>query len=290
VADSIRIVDTTLASAPSLAADQARELAVHLARLGVDVLQLGPESFPSPWSESISSDVSLALNAGPSIAAIDRAWSILHPAPRARLKISCRADATSPAGVARLVTHARRYTPDVELALEHAPQARWDDLATLLESAATAGAPTVTLVDDAGLAQPTEIALLVAYLREHVADSHRLILGIDCRDDLGLAVANSLAAISAGVREVSCALTGIGPRAGSTALEELVMALTLRQDHYAVTHRIAVPELVPTCTLLQQLSRVVVPPHKAVVGSHALSAAPASDPDIVFDAFVYVYR
>ena len=111
--------------------------------------------------------------------------------------------------------------------------------------------------------------MMITYIREHVANIDRATISVHCHDDLGLAVANSLAAIKAGARQVECCINGIGERAGNAALEELVMALTVRRDHHRVDHGINIEELVPTSALLQQFTGVLVQPNKAVVGTNA---------------------
>jgi len=141
----------------------------------------------------------------------------------------------------------------------------------VLEAVIEAGATTVNLADTTGFAQPDEFGLLVTYVREHVSNIERATRSVHSHDDLGVAVANSLAAIKAGARQVHRCVNGIGERAGNTALEELVMALTIRQDHHQVEHGINLEQLVPTSRLLQDFTGVSVQPNKAIVGRNAFA-------------------
>jgi 2-isopropylmalate synthase len=112
---------------------------------------------------------------------------------------------------------------------------------------------------------------MITYIREQVANIDRATLSVHCHNDLGLAVANSLAAIKAGARQVECCVNGIGERAGNAALEELVMALSVRRDHHRVEHGIRLDQLLPTSNMLQRLTGVLVQPNKAVVGRNAFA-------------------
>src|ERR671929_1719241 len=170
-----------------------------------------------------------------------------------------------------MVSRARRYTADVEFSPMDATRSDWAYVCEVLEAVIAAGATTVNLADTTGFAQPDEFAMLVTYVREHVANIEQATLSVHCHDDLGVAVANSLAAIKAGARQVHCCVNGIGERAGNTALEELVMALTIRRDHHQVEHGIQLQELVPTSRLLQDFTGVSVQPNKAIVGRNAFA-------------------
>jgi 2-isopropylmalate synthase len=112
---------------------------------------------------------------------------------------------------------------------------------------------------------------MITYIREHVANIDQATISVHCHNDLGLAVANSLAAIKAGARQVECCVNGIGERAGNAALEELVMALTVRRDHHRVEHGVRLDQLVPTSELLQEFTGIAVQPNKAIVGANAFA-------------------
>jgi 2-isopropylmalate synthase len=141
----------------------------------------------------------------------------------------------------------------------------------VLEAVIAAGATTVNIADTCGFAQPDEFGMMITYIREHVPNIDQATISVHCHDDLGLAVANSLAAIKAGARQIECCVNGIGERAGNAALEELVMALTVRRDHHRVEHGINLEELVPTSSMLQQFTGVLVQPNKAIVGLNAFA-------------------
>src|SRR5262249_5545882 len=129
-----------------------------------------------------------------------------------------------------MVALARSYTQDVEFSPMDATRADWSYVAEVFESVIDVGATTVNIPDTLGFAQPDELASMVSYLREHVSNIDRATISVHCHNDLGVAVANSLAAIGAGARQVECCINGIGERAGNAALEEVVMALTVRRD------------------------------------------------------------
>jgi len=170
-----------------------------------------------------------------------------------------------------MVARAKRYTPDVEFSPMDATRSDWSYVCEVLESVIDAGATTVNIADTCGFAQPDEFAMMITYIREHVANIDQATISVHCHNDLGLAVANSLAAIKAGARQVECCINGIGERAGNAALEELVMALTVRRDHHGVEHGIQLEQLVPTSSLLQEFTGVLVQPNKAVVGANAFA-------------------
>ena len=149
-----------------------------------------------------------------------------------------------------------------------ATRSDWAYVSELLEAVIEAGATTVNIPDTCGFVQPDELGAMITYIREHVANIDRATISVHCHDDLGLAVANSLAAIKAGARQVECCVNGVGERAGNAALEELVMSLTVRRDHHRVDHGINIEELVPTSALLQQFTGILVQPNKAVVGTN----------------------
>src|ERR671938_1422950 len=121
-----------------------------------------------------------------------------------------------------------------------------------LEGVIAAGATTVNIPDTCGFAQPDEFGMMLTYIREHVAHIDQATLSVHCHNDLGVAVANSLAAIKAGARQVECCVNGIGERAGNAALEEIVMALTVRRDQYRVEYGINIDQLAPKRDLLQR--------------------------------------
>jgi len=290
----VKIFDTTLRDGEqspgfSLTTPQKVAMATQLARLGVDVIEAG---FPAAGPEDFAAVQRIAREVrGPVIAGlaravaadIDQCWDAIKDAEKPRIHTFLspadihfdapselrRAQAISRA--VEMVARAKSYTPDVEFSPMDATRADWYYVCEILEAVIDAGATTVNIADTTGFAQPDELAMMITYIREHVSNIEQATLSVHCHDDLGLAVANSLAAIKAGARQVECCVNGIGERAGNAALEELVMALTVRRDHHHVEHGIKLEELVPTSALLQQFTGVLVQPNKAIVGANAFA-------------------
>jgi 2-isopropylmalate synthase len=291
MADHVKIFDTTLRDGEqspgfALSPPQKLEMAHQLARLGVDVLEAG---FPAASDEDFAVVQRIAREVrGPVIAAlaraaiddIDQCWAALQDAERPRIHtFVSAADMHEPAHrrdavvrrAADMVARARTYTADVEFSPIDATRSDWAYVCQVLEAAIDSGATTVNVPDTCGFAQPEEFGLLLGYIREHVPNIERATISVHCHNDLGLAVANSLAAIKAGARQVECCLNGIGERAGNAALEELVMALSVRGDHHRVTHGVNLDQLVPSSELLQRFTGVTVQPNKAIVGANAFA-------------------
>jgi 2-isopropylmalate synthase len=185
-----------------------------------------------------------------------------------------------------MVARAKTYTEDVEFSPMDATRSDWNYVCEVLEAVIDAGATTVNIPDTSGFAQPDEFGMMIAYIREHVPNIGHATVSVHCHNDLGLAVANSLAAIKSGARQIECCVNGIGERAGNAALEELVMALTVRQDHHRVEHGIHLEELVHTSEMLQEFTGILVQPNKAVVGLNAF----AHEHGILADARTYEIR
>jgi 2-isopropylmalate synthase len=290
MADYVKIFDTTLRDGEqspgfALTSLQKVEMAHQLARLGVDVLEAG---FPAASEEEFAAVQRIAREVrGPTIAAlappiaeeIDRVWDALKDAERPRIHtFLAAADLHQQGAVERerakaravaMVARARNLADEVEFSPIDATRSDWAYVSELFESVIDAGATTINIPDTCGFAQPDEVAAMVGYVRVHVANISRATLSVHCHNDLGLAVANSLAAIKAGARQVHCCMNGIGERAGNAALEELVMALSVRRDQHAVEHHVNLDQLLPTSELLQQFTGVAVQPNKAIVGSNA---------------------
>ena len=288
----IQVFDTTLRDgeqAPgfSMTAAEKLRLAQQLDRLGVDIIEAGfPISSDGDFEAvgTIAAAVRRPIIAGLARAIpadIDRAWAALSQAARPRihvflatsdihlehkLRIS-RADCL--AQVATAVAHARGYCDDVEFSAEDATRSDLDFLCQIAEAAVNAGATTINLPDTVGYALPTDIERMFTTVGKRIGD--RAVLSAHCHNDLGLAVANSLAAVQAGARQVECTINGIGERAGNASLEEIVMALEVRAD--ALPHRtgIQTQALVPTSNTLSSIVGVAVPPNKAIVGANAFA-------------------
>ena len=288
----ILVFDTTLRDgeqAPgfSMTAAEKLRLAHQLDRLGVDIIEAGfPISSDGDFEavRAIAMAVRRPIIAGLARAIpadIDRAWAALSRASRPRIHVFL---ATSDIHlqhklritrqqcvdqIAAAVAHARAYCDDVEFSAEDATRSNLDFLCDVAEAAVGAGATTINLPDTVGYALPADIERMFTTVRNRIGD--RATLSAHCHNDLGLAVANSLAAVQAGARQVECTINGIGERAGNASLEEIVMALHVRAD--ALPHRtgIETPALVPTSNTLSAIVGVSVPPNKAIVGANAFA-------------------
>jgi 2-isopropylmalate synthase len=307
----VRILDTTLrdgGQSPgfSLTSPEKVQLAEQLARLGVDVIEAG---FPAAGPDDFAAVQRIAREVrGPVIAGLARAvaadieqcWEAIKDAQRPRIHTFLSSSdihlesqfnlkrEQAKARAVQMVALAKSFTDDVEFSPMDATRSDWAYVCEVLESVIEVGATTVNIADTCGFAQPDEFGMMITYIREHVANIHRATISVHCHNDLGLAVANSLAAVRAGARQVECCINGIGERAGNAALEELVMALTVRRDHHRVEHGINLDQIVPTSTMLQQFTGVLVQPNKAVVGLNAFAHESGIHQDGMFkDARTY---
>ena len=177
------------------------------------------------------------------------------------------------AQTAECVAHARRLVEDVEFSPEDATRSDRDFLVEMVRVAVQAGARTINMPDTVGYSTPEEYGQMFREVRERIPeiDRENVILSSHCHDDLGLAVANSLAAVEAGARQIECTINGIGERAGNAALEEIAAALFVRADRYGVTTSIKLDHLVPTSQTLGQLITFGPSPNKAIVGANAFA-------------------
>jgi len=288
------IFDTTLrdgeqAPGNSMTPDAKLRLARQLDKLGVDVIEAG---FPSA-SEGDFSGVRAIAEAvrRPIIAAlarchdldIDRAGEALRPAARGRIHVFIATSALHLEHKLRLtreqcleraraaVGRAKGFTDDVEFSAEDATRTDLDFLCQVVAVAIDAGATTINLPDTVGYATPGEYAAMFRTVRERVPGSDRVAFSAHCHDDLGLAVANSFAAIEAGATQVECTINGIGERAGNAALEEIVVAARVRPQAVAFRCRVHTPELFRTSQLLSHVTGIFPQPNKAVVGRNAFA-------------------
>ena len=292
ITSRIQVFDTTLRDgeqAPgfSMTPTEKLRLAQQLDRLGVDIIEAGfPISSEGDFDavRTIAGAVRRPIVAGLARAIpadIDRAWAALSHAARPRIHVFL---ATSDihlehklritrsqclAQVASSVAHARGYCEDVEFSAEDATRSDVDFLCEIAEAAVSAGARTINLPDTVGYALPTDIERMFRTVGKRVAN--RAALSAHCHNDLGLAVANSLAAVQAGARQVECTINGIGERAGNASLEEIVMALEVRGEALPYRTGIHTQALVPTSNALSSIVGVAVPPNKAIVGANAFA-------------------
>lgn len=294
VPDSVRIFDTTLRDGEqspgcSMSAQQKLVMARALRELGVDVIETGfPASSESDRqaTRTIAAelhDTTLAVLSRCVASDIEAAARVLDAAARPRLHVFI---STSPLhrehklqmsrqqvldSAAGHVVLARRYVDDVEFSAEDGTRTERDFLAEVVGAAIAAGATTINVPDTLGYTTPDEMRDLFRFLIRTVPGARDVIFSAHCHDDLGMAVANSLAAIEGGARQVECTINGIGERAGNCALEELVMALKVRAGWYGVDTGIHTRRLVPTSQLLSRLVGMPVQRNKAVVGANAFA-------------------
>jgi 2-isopropylmalate synthase len=169
------------------------------------------------------------------------------------------------------VTRARGLCPDIEFSPEDAARTEIDFLCRVVEAVIAAGATTVNIPDTVGYATPAQMHHVIKSLRDRVPNIDKAVISVHCHDDLGLAVANSLAAVEAGAGQVECTINGIGERAGNCSLEEVVMALRTRRDYFNVDTGIVTQKLVPTSRLVATITGIQVPRNKAIVGRNAFA-------------------
>ncbi|MDD5486346.1 MAG: 2-isopropylmalate synthase [Dehalococcoidales bacterium] len=290
--NKIIIFDTTLrdgeqAAGTTLNREEKLEIAYQLEKLGVNVIEAGfPISSPGDFEavkliSSRISDSSVCALARANIKDIDRAWEALKGASDPRIHVFISASHVQmahqlhkgPEEVLELarasVAHAACYTSNVEFSPMDATRADKEFLYRIVEAAVSAGATTINIPDTVGYAMPDEFGALIASLFENVAGIDKAVVSVHCHNDLGLAVANSLAAVKAGARQVECTVNGIGERAGNASLEEIVMAIATRQDIYDVATSINTEYIYRTSRLVSEITGFQVQPNKAIVGINA---------------------
>jgi 2-isopropylmalate synthase len=292
--DLVRIFDTTLRDgeqSPGFSmntADKIR-LARQLAALKVDVIEAG---FPiashgdleavkkvaqevrtvpiAALARAKKEDVSAAIEALKPAAAprlhIFLATSDLH----LRVKLNMTREQALEA-IGSMIRYGRQHVGEVEFSAEDAGRTDIGFLCQVCRVAVDAGATVLNLPDTVGYAVPEEYGAMFTKVREYLGDPQGITLSAHCHDDLGMAVANSLAAIRAGVRQIECTINGIGERAGNASLEEVVVALAVRKDSFGVTTGIRMQELFPTSRMLTEITGAQVAPNKAIVGANAFA-------------------
>ena len=290
----IQIFDTTLRDgeqSPGIALqpDEKAEIAQQLERLGVDVVEAGfPGASPGDF-EGVRA-VAAALEK-PTVAALartvaedlDAAAEALAGSHRSRIHVFL---ATSPIHMERklglepaevvaqarwAVAYAAERADEVEFSAEDATRSDPDFVARVCRVAIESGATVVNLPDTVGYSMPHEYATFLADVRRRCPELRKVTLSAHCHDDLGLAVANSLAAIQAGANQVECTVNGLGERAGNASLEEIVVALKIRADHFQVETGVDTEQITAASRLVSELTGYVVQPNKAVVGANAFA-------------------
>ncbi|MFZ5815449.1 MAG: 2-isopropylmalate synthase [Bacillota bacterium] len=290
----IQIFDTTLRDgeqAPGfgMTAEAKLEVARQLSRLGVDVIEAGfPIASPGDFeavkaiAESIQGPTIAGL-ARANEADIRRAYEAVKGAAKPRIHTFIATSPIhmehklrkSPDEVVRTareaVALAKSLGPEVEFSAEDATRSDWNFLVQIFTVAARAGATVLNVPDTVGYTTPKEYYDLIRFLIDRVDAPEGVIFSVHCHDDLGLAVANTLAAIEAGATQVECTINGIGERAGNAALEEIVMALRTRKDRWGIETGINSQEIYRSSRLLQHLTGIGVQPNKAIVGANAFA-------------------
>ncbi|MDA8211923.1 MAG: 2-isopropylmalate synthase [Clostridia bacterium] len=290
----IYFFDTTLRDGEqspgvSLNIKEKLEIARQLTKLGVDIIEAGfPIASPGDFAavQAIAREIKGATICGLARAGqldIDRAWEAIKEAGQPRIHTfiatsdihlkhklqKTRDEVLEQAAWA--VKYAKQYTADVEFSAEDAFRSDLDYLCQVIEAAIKAGATTVNIPDTVGYATPDEFGKFIADIRERVPNIDKAIVSVHCHNDLGLAVANSLAAIQNGAQQVECTINGIGERAGNAALEEIVMGLYTRRSFYQKEVKINYEEIYRTSRLVSSLTGMKVQPNKAVVGKNAFA-------------------
>ncbi|MGA1845846.1 2-isopropylmalate synthase [Deferribacter abyssi] len=293
--EKLIIFDTTLRDgeqAPgfSMNVDEKVKMAIQLERLGVDVIEAGfPISSPGDF-EAVKRVADTVKD--PAVAGLCRAnkkdievgWEALKGAKRPRIhtfiatsdihmKYKLKKDPEEVIEIARdAVKFARNLCDDVEFSAEDATRTNLDFLCKIVEVVIDAGASTVNIPDTVGYTVPREFEKIINTLLNKVPNIDKAIISVHCHNDLGLAVANSIAAVVAGARQVECTINGIGERAGNASLEEIVMALNVRKDEFNYVYTdINTKEIYRTSRLLTSITGVDVQPNKAIVGKNAFA-------------------
>ena len=292
--DVVRIFDTTLRDGEqspgfSMNTEEKIRLARQLAALNVDVIEAGFPIASRGDLEAVKKvaqevrTVPIAALARAKKQDVDAAVEALKPAASSRLhvflatsdlhlrvKLNMTREQALEA-ITSMVRHGRQHVGEVEFSAEDAGRTDIDFLCQVCRAAVDAGATILNLPDTVGYAVPEEYGAMFTKVREYLGDPDGITLSAHCHDDLGMAVANSLAAVRAGVRQIECTINGIGERAGNASLEEVVVALAVRKESFGVTTGIRLEELFPTSRMLTEITGAQVAPNKAIVGANAFA-------------------
>ncbi|MBE6963994.1 MAG: 2-isopropylmalate synthase [Ruminococcaceae bacterium] len=290
----IKIFDTTLRDGEqspgcSMNLSEKIEMAKQLEKLGVDIIEAG-FAIASPMDhKSVQSIAAAVTNCTVASLArctkgdIDAAWDAVKEAKHPRIHVFL---ATSDihmeyklqmtreqvlSRISEMVAYAKSLCEDIEFSAEDASRSDWAFLAQCYSNAVAAGATTLNVPDTVGYSTPQEMGELITYLRANVTGVEGVDISVHCHNDLGMAVANSLACIKAGATQVECTVNGIGERAGNASLEELVMALHTRPGYYEAETGINTRQIYRSSKLLSNITGVPIPPSKAIVGANAFA-------------------
>lgn len=288
----VLVFDTTLRDGEQspgvrLTFDEKLEIGRALVELGVDIIEAGfPISSPGDFAsvQGLAKELKGVTICGLTRARekdIDVAAEALQPAERRRIhtglgvseshlnhKLRMTSEEALEIGV-KAVKHARQYTDDIEYFMEDSGRANLDYVYKVTEEVIKAGATTINVPDTTGFTYPNEYFHLIEALIKNVPNSDKAVFSCHCHNDLGMATANTLAGVMAGARQVEVTINGIGERAGNTSLEEVAVALKIREDKFGVTTNIDTTHLLSTSRLVSRLTGMVVQRNKAVVGANA---------------------
>jgi 2-isopropylmalate synthase len=308
MADKLIIFDTTLrdgeqSPGASMTKEEKIRIAKALERMKVDVIEAGFAASSNGDFDAIHTiaglikDSTICSLARANDKDIQRAADALEPADHFRIHTfiatsalhmekKLRMSAEQVFEQAKLaVRFARKFTDDVEFSPEDGSRSDLDFLCRVLEAVIDEGATVINIPDTVGYGVPETYGNLIKTLRERIPNSHKALFSVHCHDDLGMAVANSLAGVQiGGARQIECTINGLGERAGNTSLEEVVMAMKTRKDYYGLEIGIDTTQIVPTSKLVSQITGFVVQPNKAVVGANAFAHASGIHQDGVLKA------
>jgi len=290
--ERVIIFDTTLrdgeqAAGGTLNVQEKLEIARHLEKLGVDIMEGGfPASSPGDYEavSLIAQEVRGPIICGLARAHpqdIDRAWEALKKAARPRIHVFLSASdmhlmyqlKKSRDEVLQMsrdmVAHAKKYTSDIEFSPMDASRTEPEYIYKIVEAVIDAGATTVNIPDTVGYAIPGEFGGFIEGIMRNVPNIDKAVISVHCHNDLGLAVANSLEAVRRGARQVECTVNGIGERAGNASLEEIVMALKTRSDFFDMDTGVDSTQIYRISRLVSELTGFAVQPNKAIIGANA---------------------
>ena len=293
--ERVHIFDTTLRDGEqspgfSMHRDEKLQLAHQLERLGVDIIEAGfPIASPGDLESvrAVAGEIKVSRVAALARAKredVDAALRALEPAAKPRLHIFLatsdlhlkhklrivRAEALDQ--ITSMIEHGKKHCEEVEFSAEDASRSDLGFLLDVVEAAAQSGATIINLPDTVGYAMPQEYHYMFRAARNHIAQNYpNVIFSAHCHNDLGMAVANALAAVAAGARQVECTINGIGERAGNASLEEIVMAMRVRPDRYPYETGVVGDQIFPSSQLLSEITGVPVQPNKAITGRNAFA-------------------
>lgn len=290
----IDIFDTTLRDgeqSPGVSLNLAEkiEIAKQLERLGVDIIEAGFPASSNGDFESVKTIAEIVKDSSVTGLSrvlksdIDAAWEALKNSAEPRIHVFIATSPIhmkyklmqTPAEVVESAVSAVKYAaerfPIVQWSAEDACRSDRDFLVRIIKEVIDAGAKVINIPDTVGYRSPNEYGEIIKYLRDNVPNIDKVKLSAHCHDDLGMAVANSLAGIENGIEQVECTINGIGERAGNASLEEIAVALHIRKDHYQAETNINFKEIKRTSSLVSKLTGMIVPANKAVVGANAFA-------------------